>query len=205
MRTTAIIFAAAVTLAPFGCAELSKAMDDAAKQAAAVANESTAPAPPAASAPAPATPPPPSGRVAPRTTGKAEFEGWYLTVWLDGKKTRPTPQKDLGERVWIVADISRNPVVKVQFDAGHLGDFRTADVVINPIKAGKTDPNDLWHHPAVRTALKPGQPLKLTSFNHIAGGKLTAHTALPPGQYSIKVSINGTHTWDRQVVHVTVK
>jgi hypothetical protein len=110
----------------------------------------------------------------------------------------------MGEPVWVVDACSPNPEIKFEMDKGHLGDLKATDVVINPVKDGKTDPTDLWQCAKAR-AMKPGVATKLDSFNHIAGGKLVAAAKLPPGPYSIKVGINGQKTWDRQTIHVTVK
>jgi hypothetical protein len=205
MRKLAAVLLAALLAA--GCAEMQKAVDEAAKQAAAAVDEAPQPAPAEGEAPEQPTPTPPapSGKVAPRTTGKEDFQGHYLTVWLDGQRTSATDKTALSERVWSVADCSTTPTVRFEYDAKHLGEFREAAVVINPIQDGKTDPTDLWQDPQARPELKPGQKFELGPFQHIAGGKLTQHPALPPGRYSMKVQVNGTHTWDRQTIHVTVK
>jgi hypothetical protein len=206
MKQFALVGVLAAVLA-VGCAEMQKAMDEAAKRAAAAAQETQQPAPAESKAPEQPTPtpPPPRGKVAPRTAGKEEFQGHYLSVWLDGQRTSETDKTAGSERIWSVSSCSATPTVRFQYDTRHLGDFREAAVVINPIKAGKADPTDLWQDPQAGAELKPDQRFQLGPFQHIAGGKLTQHPALPPGRYSIKVQVNGTHTWDRQTIHVTAK
>jgi len=208
MTKTILAAALAVLLVPLGCGEFVKTMDSVGKQidsSVQGAMKKDAPNAPATPAPADTAAPAPSGKVPPKSTGKADFEGHYLSVWIDGKPTRRTDAKDLGERVWTVDACSATPVVKFQYDTGHLGVFREANVVINPVKGAASDPTDLWNEPRCRTQWKPGQDFRLGPFQHIAGGKLTPAAALPPGKYAFKVQVNGVRTWDRQVVFVTVK
>jgi hypothetical protein len=141
---------------------------------------------------------------APKTTGKEEFEGYYIEVWVDGQKTKNSGRKEEGELVWTVDACSSTPTVRFTLDKGHLGDLKATDVVINPVKDGKADPTDLWH-PEKARSMKAGTDTKLDAFDHIAGGKLVKATRLPAGEYRLKMQVNGTKTWDRQSIRVTIK
>lgn len=207
MRKLVTIVALLGLVAVLGCEQLTNAVNDAAKQAQGAAKDTEKHYDAKKDTPA-ATPATPAkteaAKPAPKTTGKADFDGLYLEVWVDGKKTKNTGKKDLGELTWTVDACSTTPSIQFKFDEAHMGPLKATDVVINPIKDGKPDPTDMWQCNKAR-AMKAGVTTKLDAFNHIAGGKLVTATALPPGDYSFKVQVNGTKTWDRQAVRVTVK
>jgi hypothetical protein len=221
MRGVFTTLTASLLLISLGCADLNKALNDAAKGVDKAAQEATvaakkamdkesgtpttAPTPAPAPTPTPAPAPAPAPTPAPPPAEKENFQGHFLSVWIDGKPTTRTDRKDLNETVWTVDACGGNPEVRFQMDAAHLGAFKEADVVINPLKGEAGDPTDLWHDPRVRKELKPDQGFKLGPFQHIAGGQLASVPALPPGRYALKVQVNGEKNWDRQVVHVTVK
>jgi len=197
-------------VAAIGCEQITNVANDMAKQTQSAADDtqkhyskekdtsSTAKAEPAKTEEAPKPIPPK------KTTGKEDFEGHYLQVWVDGKKTTNSNKRIMGDLIWDVPACSTTPTIQFSFDEKHLGALKATDVVINPVKDGKPDFADMWQCDAAR-AMKAGVPAKLDAFNHIAGGKLVKATALPPGEYSFKVQVNGMTTWDRQAIRVTVK
>ena len=134
---------------------------------------------------------------------KEDFEGHYLTVWIDGVQTA-TLRKEASGQLWRVAAASGQPEIKFTYDQAHLGPLKKVEVTINPWKGDRADPTDLWKSDR-QDQLKPGQALKFDTFSHIAGGKLTQSDKLPAGAYAIHVNVVGEKTWDRQTIVTTVK
>jgi hypothetical protein len=134
---------------------------------------------------------------------KEDFEGHYLTVWIDGAQTA-TLRKGASGQLWQVAVASPAPEIKFTCDAVHLGPLKKVEVTVNPWLGDKPNYSDVWKSDR-QDQLKPGQAVKFDTFSHIAGGKLTQSDKLPAGTYAISVNVVGERTWDRQTIVTTVK
>ena len=135
---------------------------------------------------------------------KEEFQGWHLTVWVDGDKTKATGRKMDGQLVWKADDIEPNPIIKFTFDEAHLGRFRQLQVTINPTKAdGSRDYGRMYKPRGVQIPV--GKDIRLASFEFFDGRRLSHVSGLPTGRYILSVRVTGERSWDRQCIPIKVE
>ena len=136
---------------------------------------------------------------------KPDFEGHHLSIELDQQPTVADAKKTAYQRRWSVRRCSGTPSLFVTYDEKALGELESADVTIQPMADGKVTYTELWLY-AGKGKLTIGKHWLLSPFRHILRGKMSPEQPfLPAGEYLITVQVNGSKTWDRQYIRVTVK
>jgi hypothetical protein len=136
---------------------------------------------------------------------KSDFEGHHLSVELDQQPTVADAKKTAYQQRWSVRRCGGTPSLFVTYDEKALGELESADVTIQPMANGKVTYTELWLY-AGKGKLTIGKHWLLSPFRHIVRGKLAPEQPfLPSGEYLITVQVNGSKTWDRQYIRVTVK
>jgi hypothetical protein len=136
---------------------------------------------------------------------KPAFEGHHLSIELDQQATVADAKKTAYQQRWSVRRCSGTPSLFVTYDEKSLGELESADVTIQPMADGKVTYTELWLY-AGKGKLTIGKHWLLSPFRHIVRGKMAPEQPfLPAGKYLITVQVNGSKTWDRQYIRVTVK
>ena len=153
-----------------------------------------------------AKPKPKSKPVAPKPVApKPDFEGHHLSIELDQQPTVADAKKTAYQQRWSVRRCSGTPSLFVTYDEKAIGELESADVTIQPMADGKVTYTELWLY-AGKGKLTIGKHWLLSPFRHIVRGKMSPQQPfLPSGEYLITVQANGSKTWDRQYIRVTVK
>ncbi len=133
---------------------------------------------------------------------KPDNDGWYISVFLDGKQTRAGRKIDL-DQIWDVEPCGGNPFFKYTMDAGRLGKLKQTDVVLKPIVKDKVQESVMYRPRGV--TIEQGREIKLSGFEYVAPGKVANPESLPPGAYQLSVTVYGEYSWDRQLIRLTVK
>ena len=137
-------------------------------------------------------------------TAMDDYQGFYMTVKVDGKKTVMSQEED-GMQIWTVPPCSATPTIMFTMDGKKLGALRGASITISTLKAGKVDPSNFYQY-AGGTKFLPGRKLKLDIFNHFYNGRMDQNVKkLPQGSYRINIQVNGRKSWDRQYIDTEVR
>jgi hypothetical protein len=133
---------------------------------------------------------------------KANFQGWYLTVLVDGRQTRPA---DISEKrqVWQAGNVSPTPSVEFVLDREALGGFLASRISLRPVRDGRPVLDELWL-PAESTAARPLERTRLSGFRQVRDNEITHHDALPPGRYRLILHIRGEQNWDQQYIDLQI-
>ncbi len=133
-----------------------------------------------------------------------DYQGFYMTVKVDGKKTVMS-QKEDGMQIWTVPACSATPTIMFTMHAKKLGALKGASITISTLKKGKVDPSNFYQY-AGGIKFLPSRKLKLNIFNHFHSGKMDQNVKkLPQGSYRINIQVNGGKSWDRQYIDTEVK
>jgi hypothetical protein len=142
----------------------------------------------------------------PETSDKnlADFQGYFLSVKIDGVQTRELRIVD-NEQIWNAGDCSSAPAVMFEVDQEKLAPIKNATISINPLIGGQPDLEDIWLYTG-KDEMVPGKEISLDSFDHFVDGKVfTGLKKLPAGKYRLALQVNGYDTWDRQLINIEVK
>jgi hypothetical protein len=134
---------------------------------------------------------------------KADFQGWHLTVMIDGRETQPAYREGT-RQIWSAGVVSPTPKVEFVADRPYLGEFRDARLSLHAVRDGRVVVSELWQYVGEAT-LAPLNGIALNRLRRVADGEIAEHTALPPGQYRLTLHVRGEETWDRQYVDLDVK
>jgi hypothetical protein len=146
---------------------------------------------------------PVSGPTPLRQLRKADFQGWNLTVLIDGRETIPTYLE--GERqVWTAGVVSTTPSVEFVTDRPYLGAFADARLTLRPIRNGQVVMDEVWMY-AGEARPAPLRGVRLDHLRRVDGEDVIDHAALPPGRYRLNLHVRGEQTWDRQYIDLTVE
>jgi hypothetical protein len=146
---------------------------------------------------------PVSGPTPLRQLRKADFQGWYLTVLIDGREALPSYLE--GERqIWTAGVVSTTPSVEFVADRPYLGAFEEARLTLRPIRNGQVVMEEVWLY-AGEARCAPLRGVRLDRLRRVDGEDVIDHAALPPGRYRLNLHVRGERTWDRQYVDLTIK
>ena len=142
----------------------------------------------------------------PDTRGRnlPDFQGYFISVKIDGEQTRKLKTVD-NEQIWTVGECSSTPTVIFEVDQEKLAPVKNATITINPVIGDKAELRDIWLYTGGEE-ISPGRAIELKSFEHVSDGKIVSGLrALPPGRYRLSLQVNGYDAWDRQLIYFRVE
>lgn len=134
----------------------------------------------------------------------ADFQGYYLTVKIDGYQTERLKTEGY-EQIWTTRETSPSPTIMFKVDEYKLGTFKAATISINPLINGKPNLRDIWQY-AGAEAITPDDKTRLNLFNHFFDDRMVSgQKELPAGKYRLSLQVNCEEGWDRQYIDFEVK